>query len=150
MDQILADNDNNAPTAVTVLSTKYDVQLDPSSVTNSTASLTDATTGKKLSVTVSTSTDTVVVTAAAGALVDGKQYTLSISGVKSATGEAAEAYTKTFAVNAATPLTSNVRVNTLDGKIAASQIGGDTAVAVWPKLTSGDKKQEMHIMQVYN
>ncbi len=64
------------------------------------------------------------------ALVDGKQYTLSISGVKTATGEDAEAFTKTFAVNAATPLTASATVTTLDGIDALTY-------DVWPNLTAG-------------
>ncbi|WP_433744965.1 Ig-like domain-containing protein [Falsibacillus pallidus] len=129
---VASDNDNNAPTGVAQLDVAYDVKLSPSTVTTSNVTLVDLATGNKVPLNLSTANNTINITTDA-ALPDGKQYKLSVSGVKTATGEDAEAYTKTFAVNAATPLTAPATVTTLDGRNAL-------ITDVWPKLSSGIKE----------
>lgn len=130
-----SDNDNNAPTGVQSINVAYDAKLSPSTVTTSNVTLVDVATGNKVplnldTTTVGTTGNTITITTDA-ALPDGKQYTLSISGVKTATGEDAEAFTKAFAVNAPTPLAGAQTFTTLDGKNIL------TPTAVWPKLTAG-------------
>ncbi|KYD31176.1 Ig-like domain-containing protein [Parageobacillus toebii] len=128
------DNDNNAPTGVDEINIAFDEKLDPSTVTNSNVSLIDLATGKKIPVDlwVTGSTYNEIRITTDNPLIDNKQYKVVVENIKTATGEKAEAYSKTFAVNAATPLTSPITVKTLDGKIVGTGVN-----SVWPKLTSG-------------
>ncbi|KYD16951.1 Ig-like domain-containing protein [Saccharococcus caldoxylosilyticus] len=128
------DNDNNAPTGVDEIDIAFDEKLDPSTVTNSNVSLIDLATGNKIPVDlwITGSTSNVIKITTDNPLIDNKQYKVVVENVKTATGEKAEAYSKTFAVNATTPLTSPITVKTLDGKTV-----GTGANSVWPKLTSG-------------
>ncbi|MDE8564817.1 Ig-like domain-containing protein [Anoxybacillus rupiensis] len=128
------DNDNNAPSGVDRINVAFDEKLDASTVTTSNVSLVDLATGKKipvnLSVTGSTNNEIQITTD--NALIDTKQYKLVVENIKTATGEKAEAFSKTFAVNATTPLTDAITVKTLDGKTVGTGLN-----SVWPKLTSG-------------
>lgn len=131
-----AQNTNNAPTGVQRIDVAYDVKLSPSSVTTSNVSLVDVATGNKvpLNLAVQGATNNIINITTDVALPDNKQYTLSINNVKTATGEDAETFTKTFAVNAPAPLTGVQTFTTLDGKNIL------TPTAVWPKLTAGTQE----------
>ena len=112
---------NNAPAGVNQIEVAYDEKLSPSTVTTSNVSLVDVTTGKKIPLNLDATTvsngKTIKITTDS-ALTNGKKYTVSISGVKTATGEDAEAVTKTFAVAAAAPLAQTETLTTVDGRDA--------------------------------